>query len=406
MASIQGCINPRRVVTYDGKEYLTNCLTYRARYCAYCNRVRGNDILAMLEDGMKQVRPGVDRIYFFTTTLPSFGVVHRGPVKPTVWRYSQRPAPEYDRCWCGCVHGEDDPVVGTPLSWMTYDYVGQIRANRAASHLYEATWRAIARYLDVKEGELPRAHVVQWQMRGAVHYHGFIVVKNVSSYTLEDYIDKDGRRRCRSLENVILATAVQDPVTKQRKAHRWDGALVEAIESADDARRLRGYLTNAMRYTTRDLMGDGKAPLEFAKGQRERFYRLLQGIDLELKQYEGRIPDQELIDSINENHSAVMVTRKRLRQKREFGFRGASFGKSMSWSRVNLTSRRQERIAYAREHAAQESPVDESAEAKKEREQRRVEQLSTLKQRENTIKADIARMKAERDEDARRRLKK
>lgn len=101
------------------------------------------------------------RFYFVTLTAPSFGAIHRVP--------KTKDTPQ-GACKCGQVHQHGDPLRGTPLNIRGYRYGNQAKWNQAASELFRRT----VRYTEELLPDMEWAFAREWQLRGALHFHGIV----------------------------------------------------------------------------------------------------------------------------------------------------------------------------------------------------------------------------------------
>lgn len=122
-----------------------------------------------------------ETITFLTLTAPGserFGATH---TRRTGLRKTGK---EYQRgCPCGLFHGENSPILGTPIDPAAYDYADAARFNATASRRLAVTMQKLSR-LTYGNTLQPRRHlatvrVAEFQKRGLVHFH-VIVRGNVS----------------------------------------------------------------------------------------------------------------------------------------------------------------------------------------------------------------------------------
>jgi hypothetical protein len=105
--------------------------------------------------GGKQHRPSM----LLTPTLPSFGPVHSG---------KRMRRGQLIPCECGRLHGERDPLLGTPLDPDTYDYRGHALALIFFPRVLDRFWQNYRRAVGWK---IAYAGVVEMQRRLATHAH-------------------------------------------------------------------------------------------------------------------------------------------------------------------------------------------------------------------------------------------
>lgn len=168
------------------------CMNRRASRCAPCARLYKGDtyqlILAGLVGGIKGV-PAAVRSHpkvFATLTAPSFGPVHRAakPGDASDWCRVRRGSPvckHGNPLSCDARHAPDDPVVGSPLCSLCFDYTGAVLFNAHASELFGALVDTVYHHLARFSGQ-PRSRIrslvrveyvrnAEFQARGVVHFH-------------------------------------------------------------------------------------------------------------------------------------------------------------------------------------------------------------------------------------------
>ena len=153
--------------------------------------------------------------YWITLTLGSFGAVHFVPAQ------DQR-----RRCDCGRYHRSTETGLrGVPIDMDTYDYPGQLNANRDSAKLWNNTLLRLHRMFDFE-------HLVakELQARGAVHLH-LIVAPTGGDLPIEPQALADG----------ISAVTSVSAVTGQIAT--WGNVDVRAVAQAapDDAGGLIEY---------------------------------------------------------------------------------------------------------------------------------------------------------------------
>jgi hypothetical protein len=173
---------------------LKACGNRRASVCPSCSATYQADQFQLLATGLRggkgipETVVGHPRL-FVTFTAPSFGQVHtrraRGllvyPCHP--YRQGTR-CPHGRRAGCWQRHDPDEPRLGEPLCACCYQAGAQVLWNALAGRLWSRTtiylYRALAQLAGVSQGELqglvrlPFAKVVEYQKRGAVHFHAII----------------------------------------------------------------------------------------------------------------------------------------------------------------------------------------------------------------------------------------
>lgn len=174
-----------------GGRLAVRCRNRRASVCGPCSRLHAGDTYQIVRAGLqggKGVAPAVaghPRL-FVTLTAPSFGAVHR----PGGDRGRCRPRREGGECehgrsfGCGLVHAEGDPLIGQPLCADCYGYTEQVLWHAHAGLLWMRFCNLVRRHIATAAGitqtrlseyaRLSFAKVVEYQKRGAVHFHAVI----------------------------------------------------------------------------------------------------------------------------------------------------------------------------------------------------------------------------------------
>ncbi|MFJ9517824.1 replication initiator protein RepSA [Kitasatospora sp. NPDC101801] len=151
------------------------CGNRRASRCPSCAYTYAGDTYHLMMSGLRGGKGipyavGEHPRVFATLTAPSFGPVHNRPDRRC--------------CRCGAAHGEDDPLLGTPLDPAGYDYAGAVLWNNHAGALWQRFTIYLRRELAKRAGVAQRdlkghcrvafAKVAEFQRRGAVHFHAVI----------------------------------------------------------------------------------------------------------------------------------------------------------------------------------------------------------------------------------------
>ena len=210
-ASVNNCVTPIRLVgrsetfstrtgevvgTFSSEDaplgvLYVPCGNRRAAVCPPCSRVYARDTFELLRSGVSGGKTIPDAVadnplLFVTFTAPSFGHVHRHDKNGKRCRPRDRvKVCEHGRpLGCMSVHGEDDPLNGSPICWDCYDWTGTIVWQFMAPELWRRTTialrRAVAQALGVKADALRSvasmefAKVAEYQARGLVHFHALI----------------------------------------------------------------------------------------------------------------------------------------------------------------------------------------------------------------------------------------
>jgi hypothetical protein len=162
------------------------CGNRRASRCPHCSTLYKYDAYNLVAAGLRGGRETPATVaanprLFVTLTAPTFGRVHLGPDKAG----NRRPCnPRRDGSGCGRWHAPGDPLIGTPLDPIGYDYAGHVLFNALAGKLWSATVteirRTFARVLGIPRRALRDhlaltfAKVAEYQARGVVHFHAVI----------------------------------------------------------------------------------------------------------------------------------------------------------------------------------------------------------------------------------------
>lgn len=103
--------------------------------------------------------------WMWTVTGPSFGQIHSLRLLGNRIRV----------CHCGAKHSKGQAVLGTPLNWRRYDYLGQAMWNRMSGRLVAIALQKVRRLMERHYGiTIEWVMVAEVQARGAVHYHVFV----------------------------------------------------------------------------------------------------------------------------------------------------------------------------------------------------------------------------------------
>lgn len=197
------------VAVFDSKDQprgtlLIPCGNRRASVCVPCAQLYQADTFHLIRAGMvggKGVPKAVATypMVFVTLTAPSFGRVHTrvargGVVEPCHGRRTEGVCEHGAATVCGMVHAVDGPLLGAPLCPQCYRYRDAVVWNALAPGLWHAFTDALRRValphalgLRAREcADLVRvsfAKVVEFQRRGAVHYHAVIRLDGASGPT-------------------------------------------------------------------------------------------------------------------------------------------------------------------------------------------------------------------------------
>jgi hypothetical protein len=162
------------------------CGNRRATRCPHCSTLYKYDAYNLVAAGLRGGKQTPNTVaanprLFVTLTAPTFGRVHLGPDKQGNRRACN---PRRDGTGCGRWHAPGDPLIGTPLDPIGYDYAGHVLFNAMAGRLWSATVtevrRTFARLLGIPRRELRDhltltfAKVAEYQVRGVVHFHAVV----------------------------------------------------------------------------------------------------------------------------------------------------------------------------------------------------------------------------------------
>jgi len=181
-----------------GGVLLVRCGNRRASRCPSCAYLYQGDVYQLVRAGMDGGKGIPDTVsghprVFATLTAPSFGAVHchrpsgnrtgNGDIGPCHPRRTL--VCEHDQTTvCFARHGDDDPVVGTPLCADCYDYTGAVIWQASVGMLWERFCIYLRRHLAKVSGRsaaqvtadvrLSYVKIVEYQRRGLVHIHAVI----------------------------------------------------------------------------------------------------------------------------------------------------------------------------------------------------------------------------------------
>lgn len=191
---------------------LVACKDRRAAVCPSCAETYRADTWHLVAAGLRGGRPNAEGdpgvreqtataavpasvvthpVVFATFTAPSFGPVHRaieeGRCRP---RRGEPICRHGAPLWCGSAHPAGDRLIGTPLCYRCYDYIGHVLWHSAVPDLWRRTitylYRALARQASQQSGHMVSVRAVrrvlrvsfvkvaEWQRRAAIHLHAVI----------------------------------------------------------------------------------------------------------------------------------------------------------------------------------------------------------------------------------------
>ncbi|MFF2940008.1 replication initiator [Streptomyces niveus] len=178
-------------VSEPGGRLAVRCRNRRETRCQPCSYTHSGDTFHLVRAGLlggKEIPESVTNNprLFVTLTAPSFGPVHRATDKGGCRPRNNTGGICEHGCPldCGLAHAPDSPAVGQPLCGRCYDHTSHVLWHAHAGELWSRTTRAIRRHLATAGGltqsRLPEhvrvsfAKVVEYQRRGAVHFHAVI----------------------------------------------------------------------------------------------------------------------------------------------------------------------------------------------------------------------------------------
>jgi hypothetical protein len=289
-----------------------------------------------------------------TTTLPSFGAVHTGH---RLRRGRLTP------CECGKLHGEKDPLLGTPMDPDTYDYRGQALALIFLPQLHDRFWQNYRRAAGWK---IAYAGAVEMQRRLATHAHYAVrgtvprsITKQVSEatyhqvwwppfdaqkYTVDkppvwdaetqSYVDNTTHKPLRTWAEAIAALNSDD--AEPAHVARLGTIDVRGIEGGTpDAERAIRYAT---KYLTKDLMDQ---TIIRSPEQRTHHHRLYEA--LSVLPCSPRCANWLLYGVQPDGADKDLVPgrcRGKVHQKATLGYTGRRCLVSRNWSNKTLTDHR------------------------------------------------------------------
>jgi hypothetical protein len=209
-----------------------SCATGDPAKCRSCARLFRDDWRTIGLSGLSATRA----YYWITLTLGSFGPIHFVP---------KHDSSNKRRCECGRFHPSTlVGLRGVPVHPESYDYLGQLHANRDASKLWNNTLAKLHRALDFE-------HLVakEVQARGALHFHALLAPT-----------DNGLPLSCDEILSLLKGVTSQSGVTGEIRS--WGNIDVKAIEAeaASDTANTRGVVEYAIKSViSYALKGQGAA---------------------------------------------------------------------------------------------------------------------------------------------------
>jgi hypothetical protein len=289
-----------------------------------------------------------------TPTLPGFGAVHTGT---RMRRGALHP------CECGHLHGQADPLLGTPIDPDTYDYRGQALGliffaptlDRFWQNLRRATGRNVA-YAGTVEmqrrlathahylvrGTIPRA--LTKQVAEGTYFQAWWPTFDTMTYTIDkppvwdhdtqSYVDPKTKRPLTTWDQAIAALA--SPGAQPAHVARLGTVDLRGIEGGTaDAEKSVKYAT---KYLTKDLVDQ---TLVRSPQQRQHHTRLHE--ELSVLPCSPRCANWLLYGVQPEGASKDLIPgscRGKVHQKATLGYTGRRCLVSRNWSNKTLTDHR------------------------------------------------------------------
>ena len=166
------------------------CGNRRASHCRPCSYLHQGDTYHLIVAGLAGGKSLPDEVrthprVFATFTAPGFGPVHRETPAGRACRPHRRGTCEHGTPrGCDSAHDGTDPLVGTPLCPVCYDYPSAVLWNASTGDLWRYLRRdldrAVARAVGVPRAALKHdarvsfAKVAEYQRRGQIHFHAVI----------------------------------------------------------------------------------------------------------------------------------------------------------------------------------------------------------------------------------------
>jgi hypothetical protein len=289
-----------------------------------------------------------------TTTLPGFGSVHTGK---RMRRGRLHP------CECGQLHGESDPLLGTPMDPLAYDYRGQALALIFFAPVLDRFWQNYRRATGRK---LAYAGTVEMQRRLATHAHYAVrgtvpraLTKQVAeasyhqvwwpafdtmAYSIDrpptwdddtrSYVDPKTSRPLRTWDEAIAALGADD--AEPAYVARLGSIDVRGIEGGTPA--AERAIKYATKYLTKDLVDQTTVR---SSEQREHYRRLFE--ELSVLPCSPRCANWLLYGVQPEGATKDLIPgrcRGKVHQKATLGYTGRRCLVSRNWSNKTLTDHR------------------------------------------------------------------
>jgi hypothetical protein len=257
----------------DGAIYKP-CGNRRASVCPGCAETYRRDAFHLIRSGLvggKGITTEVSAhpAVFATFTAPSFGTVHTRTVRRHACAYRDnctcKPEPCHARrdtgtcphgrpAACFRRHGKHDPGLGHPLCPDCYDYRAAAVWNNCAGELWRRTKQDIERYLNAlarKRGLPPvrvcHGKVVEYQARGAAHFHAVIRLDGNDPDDPARIVPPPGGITTDDLDDAIRYAVGRIAFRTLSHPLEWDGWLIgwgEQVDVRPISLRQTGELTD------------------------------------------------------------------------------------------------------------------------------------------------------------------
>jgi hypothetical protein len=367
---------------------LTACGNRRENVCPTCSATYRADTWQLVAAGLRGGKgvPATVTAHprlFVTVTAPSFGAVHssrqvRHRAQVCRPRTRRKLCPHGRPVGCAVRHGEDEPVLGTPICPDCYDYAGAVLFNAYAPELWRRFTQDVSRQLAARAGvsqcrlrELVRlafVKVAEGQRRGLVHFHA--VFRLDAAGDPLDVAPPPARFTAELLAAAIRAAAARVAVTTPPVADGAPGVVLRFGEQLDirnlgttetdgvagspgrlDERTVAAYLAKYVtksttstelsdrRFTEADI--DALDPAKHLDRMALTAWELavVPGLtDRRLRRWAHMLGFRGHVSSKSRRHSTTMTALRRARVDHRVAQRSAGGGQTDPWGRRLGTS--------------------------------------------------------------------